>query len=95
MSNCEWCGNEFIKRTNQVYCSVVCRESATKHKISQHYQRNVLVKRRGQHRPCRMCGKQLSIYNPGRVCNQCQSLLHGRIKPADIMRRIIDEDIGY
>lgn len=84
---CEWCGAEFIRTTNKVYCGAVCRTLATKH----HAQQLQKQARRNKIRNCRRCGRQLSIYNESTECMACQS--YGTLKKSDITKRIRDENM--
>jgi hypothetical protein len=73
MKVCDWCSNEFNPNVSyQIYCSVECRELATKEKVSERYQ----IKRRKQlakkERRCSNgCGTILSIYNDTGHCSFC------------------------
>lgn len=73
MKTCEWCAQKFeAKVTYQIYCSVDCRESATKEKISERYQVTRIKNRSGKNRKCSGgCGTQISIYNNNGFCNLC------------------------
>jgi hypothetical protein len=73
MKVCNWCSNEFNPNVSyQIYCSVECRELATKEKVNERYQ----IKRRKQlakkERRCSSgCGTILSIYNDTGHCSFC------------------------
>jgi hypothetical protein len=73
MKSCSWCSNEFIPSVvYQIYCSVECRELATKEKISQRYQINRVKKKGKSKKVCaRGCGTIISIYNETGFCNMC------------------------
>jgi hypothetical protein len=72
--HCEWCDHPFeTKLSYQIYCSAECRELATREKIAEKYIKDKIRKRQGKARPCKACGKQLSIYNDGNICLECES----------------------
>jgi hypothetical protein len=72
--HCEWCDHPFeTKLSYQIYCSAECRELATREKIAEKYIKDKIRKRQGKVRPCKACGKQLSIYNDGNICLECES----------------------
>lgn len=72
--HCEWCDHSFeTKLSYQIYCSAECRELATREKIAEKYIKDKIRKRQGKTRLCKACGKQLSIYNDGNVCLECES----------------------
>ena len=70
--HCEWCDNTFESEISyQIYCSVDCREQATKEKISQRY---IIARRNnriGKTRKCRSCSSPLSVYNDEDLCQAC------------------------
>ena len=70
---CSWCVKEFSPKVSyQIYCSVDCRELATKEKISIRYSSNKKKKRFSQTRICAgSCGAKLSMYNEKQFCDQC------------------------
>lgn len=72
MKNCSWCDNQFeTKISYQIYCSLECRESATKEKIAARYLISRRQKRIGKVRLCKNCKEELSIYNDDPLCNSC------------------------
>lgn len=72
MKHCKWCDKEFISDISyQIYCSALCRESATKEKIAARYVVSRRQKRRNKIRPCKNCGNSLSIFNDDQICNEC------------------------
>ena len=73
MKNCSWCANEFEPLVSyQIYCSIDCRENATKEKISNRYRANKIKNRSTKPRPCAGgCGITLSIYNEQNFCSSC------------------------
>jgi hypothetical protein len=73
MKICDWCSNEFQPSvTYQIYCSVECREQATKEKVNNRYQKKKREKLAAQKRPCSGgCGTLLSIYNSSGYCSRC------------------------
>lgn len=74
MKQCSWCDNYFKTQVSyQIYCSVDCRNAATKEKIINRYATSKRQKRRNKTRLCAGgCGIQLSIYNDDPLCNACQ-----------------------
>lgn len=70
---CEWCDNQFsTDAKNQIYCSVECRESATKEKIISRYKVIKRKSRKNKERKCAGgCGSYLSIYNDSIFCSVC------------------------
>jgi hypothetical protein len=70
---CDRCDIYFNpKVTYQIYCSVNCRDAATKDKITERYQVTRRQKRKGKVRNCvGGCGVQLSIYNDSGFCSNC------------------------
>lgn len=72
MKHCQWCDNNFSPATSyQIYCSVPCRESATKEKISLRYEQTRRERRRNKDRRCKVCNESLSIYNDDKSCEKC------------------------
>ena len=73
MKLCDWCSNEFNPKVSyQVYCSVECRELATREKISERYQISRIKNRSEKKRKCSGgCGITISIYNENGFCNTC------------------------
>jgi hypothetical protein len=81
MKNCNWCDNQFSGTVSyQIYCSVTCREQATKQKIATRYLYSRRQKRKGKDRKCKSCDQQLSIYNDDALCNTCA------INPKDVSK---------
>lgn len=74
MKQCSWCLNAFKANVSyQVYCSVSCRESATKEKIFSRYSITKRQKRKLKPKKCSGgCGIILSIYNDDNLCNACK-----------------------
>lgn len=70
--HCSWCDNQFETNISyQIYCSVECREQATKEKIAERY---ALTRRKRMHtktRLCKSCGIKLSAYNDETLCQSC------------------------
>ena len=55
MKHCKWCDSEFNTEVSyQIYCSVKCREQATKEKIAERYLVLRRQKRIGKERKCIM-----------------------------------------
>jgi hypothetical protein len=72
MKHCSWCDNTFATTVSyQIYCSVECRDSATKEKIAARYIHSRRQKRIGKIRLCKNCGDELSIYNDEPLCYGC------------------------
>lgn len=72
MKSCSWCDNTFKPTVSyQIYCSVSCRDEATKEKIVARYVITKRNKRKNKSRPCAGCGASLSIYNDDVLCNLC------------------------
>lgn len=69
---CRWCDKDFFSQAkHQIYCSVSCREQATKQKIVERTNRSKVKSRIGKKRNCVNCGIDLSIYNEKTLCNAC------------------------
>ena len=69
---CRWCDKEFFSSAkHQIYCSVPCREEATKEKVAERIKRSKIKKRIGKKRNCSNCGIEISIYNDKNICNNC------------------------
>ena len=72
--HCEWCDHTFqTKISYQIYCSVPCREAATKEKIAQRYVSNKIKNRANKPRFCKSCNTKLSMYNDDTICNNCST----------------------
>lgn len=72
MKACEWCGSWFEPSVSyQIYCSVDCRDDATKEKIVERHKILRRQKRNSKTRLCAGCGKKLSIYNDYTMCDGC------------------------
>ena len=73
MSFCAWCDKEFEKKSSkQIYCSIECRQEASKEKILERYHIEKRKKRKGKLRLCAGgCGVSLSIYNDTGMCDFC------------------------
>jgi hypothetical protein len=72
LKQCDWCNNYFEPNVPyQVYCTVTCRDEATKEKIAQRYVLARRNKRMGQDRKCKTCGSRLSAYNDDSICFSC------------------------
>jgi hypothetical protein len=83
MKNCSWCDNQFeTKISYQIYCSLACRESATKEKIAARYLISRRQKRIGKVRLCKNCKEELSIYNDDPLCNSCL------VNPAEVIKAL-------
>lgn len=87
--HCQWCDNTFdTEITYQIYCSVACRDSATKEKITARYQISRRRKRVGKTRSCNSCKASLSIYNDEQLCQKCL------VNPKDV-DKILKEIKGF
>lgn len=73
MKSCNWCLNEFHPNVSyQIYCSVECREFATKANMEERYQQRRRKKLSQKNRRCAGgCGTLLSIYNSNGFCSIC------------------------
>jgi hypothetical protein len=72
MKHCQWCDNNFPPKTSyQIYCSVPCRDSATKEKIALRYEQTRRERRKDRDRRCKICKEPLSIYNDEKTCEKC------------------------
>jgi hypothetical protein len=83
MKHCNWCDKEFKTEISyQIYCSVECREQATKEKIAARYIISRRQKRIGKPRTCKSCSEKLSIYNDEILCGRCQ------VNPKDVTKAL-------
>lgn len=72
MKHCQWCDAQFLAKTSyQIYCSVGCRDLATKEKIALRYEQTRRERRRDKDRRCKICDDPLSIYNDEKTCETC------------------------
>lgn len=73
MKICDWCSEEFQPNVSyQIYCSSECRESATKEKVNERYQKKRRAKLATKKRKCAGgCDTVLSIYNDSGYCSTC------------------------
>ena len=72
MKHCSWCDKEFLTTISyQIYCSVECRESATKEKIAARYIICRRQKRIDKKRICKNYQEELSIFNDEVLCGRC------------------------
>lgn len=79
MKHCNWCDKQFETAISyQIYCSVECRDAATKEKIAARYIHIRRQKRVGKDRKCKSCQMDISIYNDGPLCMQCT------VNPSDV-----------
>lgn len=70
--HCEWCDTGFETEISyQKYCSVECRESATREKIAERYNIKRRNNKKHKNRKCKSCHSPLSIYNDGELCSNC------------------------
>jgi hypothetical protein len=83
MKHCQWCDTQFeTKISYQIYCSVACREAATKEKIAERYAISRRNKRIGKKRNCKSCGGSLSAYNDDQLCSVCT------VNPIEVSRAL-------
>jgi hypothetical protein len=70
---CAWCDKEFQQSSaKQIYCSISCRQEASKKKILERYETEKIKKRVGKKRRCAGgCNTLLSIYNESGMCDNC------------------------
>jgi hypothetical protein len=75
MKICDWCSNEFQPNVvYQIYCSVECRELATKEKVQERYRFKRRQKLSKKERKCAGgCGIKLSVYNNAGFCQNCMT----------------------
>lgn len=73
MSYCIWCDSEFSPSSKkQIYCSVECRQEASKEKIAERNKAEKIKNRIGKEKRCSGgCGTILSIYNDEGICETC------------------------
>ena len=73
MKLCSVCDVRFEPKVSyQIYCSLECRDVATKQKIHERYQITRRQKRKGKDRKCLGgCDTSLSIYNDSGFCSNC------------------------
>jgi hypothetical protein len=72
MKHCQYCDAQFTPATSyQIYCSVGCRELATKEKIALRYEQTRRERRKTKIRNCKICDTTLSIYNDDPTCESC------------------------
>lgn len=73
MSKCAWCDSQFVKdHPQQKYCSVNCRNEASKEAARRYAKIAKYKSRRGKERLCKQCKKPLSIYNDTTLCRSCE-----------------------
>jgi hypothetical protein len=90
---CSVCDVRFEPKVSyQIYCSLKCRDVATKEKIHERYQITRRQKRKGKDRRCSGgCDTSLSIYNDSGFCANCNV----RKKAVDKMLKQIKGFIEY
>lgn len=73
MKLCKWCDTYFDPNVSyQIYCSVECRNEATKEKIIERHKILRRQKRKDKVRYCSGdCGTVLSVYNDSKYCDHC------------------------
>lgn len=75
MKNCDWCSNEFQPNVSyQIYCSIECRQLATKEKVNERYRFRKRTRNSKKGKKCAGgCGTLLSMYNESRFCSRCMT----------------------
>jgi hypothetical protein len=69
---CRWCDKQYTANSKQqVYCSIECRQIATKENTMQKRKQQKFKKRINKRRLCSGCGIEISIYNEFSICNSC------------------------
>lgn len=94
MKLCKWCDNYFTPAVSyQIYCSVPCRDAATKEKILERHKVLRRQRRKNKVRYCKGgCGTILSIYNDTKFCDLCiidEKLVDKKLKE---IKGFMDED---
>ena len=93
MKQCEWCNKQFSPSVSyQIYCSVGCRDEATKEKIAERHKFLKIKNRRSKTRLCSGgCGSTLSVYNEDSLCASCSvNIKEVNLKIKEI-KRLINE----
>jgi hypothetical protein len=73
VKQCSWCNKVFEPAVSyQIYCTIECRDEATKEKIA-YRQKFLKRKKKGEKtRYCSGgCGTKLSFYNDSDMCDKC------------------------
>lgn len=75
MKTCDWCSNEFQPNVSyQIYCSVECRQLATKEKVNERYKFKKRKRKSNKEKRCSGgCGTLLSMYNDSKFCSRCMT----------------------
>lgn len=95
MKACDWCNKQFKPSVSyQIYCSVDCRDEATKEKIAE---RHKILRIQNRHRKTRVCaggcGSKLSVYNETNLCSKCSvNIKEVNLKIKEIKRLMNNED---
>jgi hypothetical protein len=73
LKQCEWCNASFDPSVSyQIYCTVTCREEATKEKIADRHKAMRRQRKGNKVRHCAAgCGTRLSMYNDDAFCASC------------------------
>jgi len=92
VKSCDWCNTKFQPEVSyQVYCSVSCREQATKDKIAERQKILRRNKRIKKTKKCSGgCGRKLSVYNDETMCSSCKV----NIKEVDLQLKQIKDIIN-
>lgn len=93
MKACEWCNKQFSPSVSyQIYCSVDCRDQATREKIAERHRFLKIQNRRNKVRICSGgCGNTLSVYNEENLCASCSvNIKEVNLKLKEI-KRLINE----
>lgn len=93
MEYCIWCDKDFLPNSpKQIYCSIACRQEASKKKIIERNETEKIKKRIGKQRRCAGgCRTLLSIYNEIGICDNC--VVHK--KKMQLFMREIKEYFDY
>jgi hypothetical protein len=93
VKSCDWCNKQFNPAVSyQIYCSIGCREEATKEKIAERHKFLKIKNREKKVRLCSGgCGSSLSIYNDDTLCSRCSiNIKEVNLKFKEI-KRLINE----
>lgn len=93
MKSCDWCNKQFDPAVSyQIYCSIGCREEATKEKIAERHKFLKIKNRRSKQRACSGgCGGRLSAYNEDTICASCSVNIKEVTLGLKEIKRLINE----
>jgi len=95
VKSCDWCNKHFAPSVSyQIYCSVNCRDEATKEKIAERHKFLKIKNRRNKTRVCSGgCGSVLSVYNEENLCTSCSvNIKELNLKLKEIKRLISETE---